>query len=67
MTDPEWVTIFESTIPVKAQMIKILLIENGIEAILLNQQDSIYPVIGDLKVLVKRDNVILAKKIISQL
>jgi hypothetical protein len=65
--EAEWQVVFTTTHLQKAALLRGMLAGEGIEAMLLNQQDSFYPVIGDIKVLVQSDNVILAKRIISRL
>ena len=62
----DWAVVLQSSNLQKAELAKSLLRDEGIEAIVLNQQDRSYPLIGDIKVLVKGENVILAKKIISE-
>ena len=61
-----WETIYETTNIFNAELIQELLNENAIESILLNQQDSSYLSFGEIKVLVKRDSFILAKKLINE-
>jgi hypothetical protein len=59
-----WVDIYTADSQYKAELIVGLLSENGIEAIMLNQQDSVY-LIGEIKIYVHRDNVVLAKHILE--
>jgi hypothetical protein len=48
------------------ELLKHILKESDIEAIVLNKQDSFYVTIGEIELLVNRDEVIRAKKIISE-
>jgi hypothetical protein len=58
----DWVSVYSSDALHKAELLRHILQENGVEAIILNQQDSFYKSIGDVSVWVKREKVILAKK-----
>lgn len=49
-----------------AEMVKDILKENHIEAILLNKQDSLY-LFGEIEVYVKPENVIRAKHLIKDI
>lgn len=42
--EKDWVKIFESNQPFQAEVIKGLLLENGINAVLVNKQDSSYTI-----------------------
>lgn len=64
--DSEWVKVYTSTLAHKVDLMKLILEENGLEAVILNQQDSFYKTIGEISLMVKGENVILAKKIISE-
>lgn len=64
--DSDWVSIFVTSELYRAEMAKQVLVQNDIEAVLLNKRDSFYHV-GDIEVHVKRDNVIKAKNIIKSL
>lgn len=63
--EKDWVKVYSSHQIQNVELLRHLLAENEIEAIILNQQDSIYVTIGDIYLLVKRENIIRAKKIIS--
>lgn len=63
--EKDWVKVYSSHQIQNVELLRHLLAENAIEAIILNQQDSIYVTIGDIYLLVKRENIIRAKKIIS--
>ncbi len=58
----QWVCIYSTTLLHNAELLRHILHENEIEAVVLNQKDSFYPVIGDVQVFVKPDDVIRAKK-----
>ncbi|MCA1763315.1 MAG: putative signal transducing protein [Cryomorphaceae bacterium] len=63
--DKDWVAVYTSGSLHNVELLKHLLNQSDIDAIVLNQQDSFYKTIGDIKLLVRRENVIPAKKIIS--
>ncbi len=62
----DWVKVFTSSLSHQVELMRVILLEKGVEAVILNQQDSFYKSIGDISLLVKGENVILAKKIISE-
>ncbi len=64
--EKDWVQVYSSTFLHNVEIIKNLLDSKGIEAIVLNQQDSFYVTIGDINLLVKREQVVLAKDLISK-
>jgi ribosomal protein L10 len=61
----DWCLIFSTDTILKAEMVKMTLIKNGIEAIILNKKDSSY-LFGDIEVYVLSENVFAAKKIIKE-
>lgn len=61
-----WVKVYSSPNLQHVELLRHLLKENDIEAIVMNKQDSIYVTIGEIELLVNRDKVLLAKKIISE-
>lgn len=65
ITDANWVCVYRSTILHNVELVRHLLDENDIKAVVLNQQDSFYPVIGEINLFVHRDHVIRSKKIIQ--
>ncbi len=61
-----WVGVYSSVLLPSVELLKHILGEQGIEAVVLNQKDSFYPVIGDIQLMVRREDVIRAKKIIEE-
>lgn len=51
----DWCTLFETSLLYQAQIVKDMLETNGVEAVILNQQDSSYK-FGTIKVMVKADD-----------
>ena len=65
-TVEDWVKIFSSTIPNQAEIIKGMLLENEIESVILNKQDSSYLSFGDIEMYVHPDDVARANQLIEQ-
>ena len=63
--DINWINVYSSFNLQKVELLKHILQENDIDAVVMNRQDSTYPVIGEIALYVNRDNVIPAKKIIE--
>lgn len=61
----DWVTVYSSIALHNVELLKHLLAERNVDSVILNQQDSFYKTIGEISLLVHRDNIILAKRIIS--
>ena len=64
--EKDWILVYISSQLHKVELIKQILHTEDIESVILNQQDSSYISIGDIKLLVKNTDVIRAKKIIEQ-
>lgn len=62
-----WKVVFKTDFGPKAELVKSILDENGIENITLNQQDSSYLSFGEIKILVRNEHVILAKNLLENL
>ena len=61
----EQVSIYATGDPVYAEIVRQMLVEKGITALIMNKQDSIYK-FGDIEIYTHRDNVIRAKKLIQE-
>jgi hypothetical protein len=60
-----WQKVYEDTIAYRAEMVKAILEENDLQAIVLNKKDTAYQ-FGDYEVLVHPDAVLKAIKIINE-
>lgn len=60
-----WQTVFQSKDAHRAEMVKDILISNGMEAVVVNLKDSAYH-LGSLDVRVKPDYVLRAIKLIEE-
>lgn len=61
----DWITVFSSTMLYEIELYRQILQMEGIESVVLNQKDSFYVSIGDIKLKVKNTDVIRAKTIIE--
>lgn len=65
--EKDWVNIFTTNQAYLAQIIKDVLADNDMQAVIINKQDSAYVTIGDIDIYVKAENVIKAKFLINKL
>ncbi len=65
--DSNWALTYSTTLEYQAIMIKDMLEENGITAVIVNRKDSAYVFMGEVEVYVSNDNVIVAKHLIKKL
>ncbi len=61
----KWAKVYETKMPYRAEIVKDILDQKGINAIVLNKKDSAYHIFGQLEVHVKAELVIKALKIIE--
>lgn len=61
----DWIKVFTSTDAMKAELVKQVLIENNIEAVILNKQGHPYP-IGEVEVYVQPEHASEANAIVGQ-
>jgi hypothetical protein len=64
--EKDWVKVYSSSFLPSVEIVKHLLESKGIETILLNQQDSLYVSIGEIHLLVKREQAVTATSLISK-
>jgi hypothetical protein len=60
----DWIKVYESQTPWQADLVKAMLEENDIPAIVMNQRDSSYQVFGSAKVMVQAVNQKTAEALI---
>lgn len=60
-----WIKVFEDGMQIRAEIVKGILVENEIHAVVLNKKDTAYQMFGNYQVLVKRDDAIQATKLIQ--
>ncbi len=61
----KWSKVYESKKPYRTEIVKGILEQKGIKAIIMNKKDSAYDIFGQLEVHVEADNVLTALKIIE--
>jgi hypothetical protein len=62
----DWIKIYSTGVNYKAELLKGLLFENNIEAVIINKKDSSYG-FGELELYVSADNVVKARHLITSL
>lgn len=65
MDSAGWIAIFTTQHLYQAELVCQTLLEADIDAVIINQQDSIYPAIGQIEVHIKQTAVIPAKHILE--
>lgn len=62
----DWVRIYSSTQLYHVELLRQLLYQKGIPSVILNRRDSFYITIGEIDLMVPRDQAIPAKKVITE-
>jgi len=60
-----WIKVFESDMQVRAEIVKGVLEEFGIQAVVLNKKETVYKIFGHYEVLVQRENLTSATNLIQ--
>ena len=61
----QWSLIYATTQPIEAEMVKQMLMSNGIEAVVINKRDSSYLTFGEAELYVEAENATKAKTLIE--
>jgi len=64
--DSHWEVVFSTDHLYKAEIIRGMLEEEGIQAVVVNKQDSSYIAFGEIDLLVPREEVLNAKQIMER-
>jgi hypothetical protein len=64
--DDQWEMIFSSSKLYQVEIMKSVLQEENIPAVIVNKQDSAYILIGEIELYVKIEDVLKAKQIINR-
>ncbi len=67
MNQLKWKILRKSNQVFKLEMMKGFLIENGINAVVMNKQDSSYQVFGEAELLVKKEDLKHADELLNQI
>lgn len=60
-----WIKVFEDGKQIRAEIVKGVLEENEIQAVVLSKKETIYQIFGTYEVLVKREDAMKATKLIQ--
>jgi hypothetical protein len=60
----DWLKIYTTSELYKAEMVRQILLDHGIEAVIMNQQDSVYR-FGEIKVYVSKVDLDAAQEIVA--
>lgn len=61
----DWECVYSAAKMVNAIYIKELLEENGIEAFIINKKDSVFSPIGEIEIMVEKENLLNAKHLLK--
>lgn len=61
----KWQKVFESDSLIRAEIVKGVLEEKGIRAVILNKKDPVYKIHGSIEVMVSADEAIRAINIVD--
>ena len=65
--EKDWVVVFETAHQYQAEIAKEVLVNNEIDAVILNQRDSSYTAFGSIEVLVHKDFEQQANELLKEL
>lgn len=60
-----WIKVFESEMQVRAEIVKGILEENEIPAVVVNKKETVYQVFGTYEVHVNREDLLKATNLIQ--
>ena len=60
-----WVKVFEDSNQIRAEIVRGVLEENEIQAVILNKKETVYQVFGNYEVHVQREDVMTATNLIT--
>ncbi|MBS4072452.1 putative signal transducing protein [Algoriphagus aquatilis] len=60
-----WIRVFEDQNQIRAEIVKGVLEEKGVPAVVLNKKETVYQVLGTYQVLVPNDQAIPALQLIQ--
>ena len=65
-TEAGWISVSKSNQEMDAVTKKALLEEEGIQTMIINKKDYLYPMIGYFEIFVKQENVLRSLKLLEQ-
>lgn len=60
-----WVKVFETEKQIRAEIVKGVLEENEVKAVVLNKKETVYQIFGTYQVLVLKEDILLATNLIQ--
>lgn len=60
-----WIKVFEDGKQIRAEIVKGVLEENEIQAVVLSKKETVYQIFGTYEVMVKREDAMKATKLIQ--
>ncbi|WP_025764968.1 putative signal transducing protein [Dyadobacter tibetensis] len=63
--EENWITVFKSERLMRAEVMRELLEQGGVPAVIVNKQDSSYPFLGNAEVLVRASDLVNAQLIVK--
>lgn len=60
-----WKKVYEDSSPVRAEIVKGVLEDNGIQAVILNKKESVYQIFGNYEVMVPVNDALRAVNIVK--
>lgn len=60
-----WIKVFETDQQIRAEIVKGVLEENEINAVVLSKKETVYHVFGSYQVMVPKEDVLLATNLIQ--
>ncbi len=60
-----WIKVFETGEQIRAEIVKGVLEENEIKAVVLNKKETVYQIFGTYQVLVLKEDLLLATNLIQ--
>ena len=60
-----WQKVFESSTPIRAEIVKGVLEEKGITAVIVNKKDPVYKIHGNIEVMVLKEEALRALNIVE--
>ena len=64
--EKNWINIFSSANPIEVEIVKQMLEENNITAVMLNKQDSSYNMFGSIDLYINEENQTIALQLINR-
>lgn len=61
----KWIRVFEDQNQIRAEIVKGVLEEKGISAVVMNKKETVYQVFGTYEVLVPNEQALLAMQLIQ--